>query len=238
MGGFRRAVFAQLIGIGQDILTTLVDKVTGTISAQLGDATNGIPDIDAAEWVQHVGFWSRPADPTPNAPVNGAVSAQCVTIKNGDRDVVVASRDLRSNSVYGNIKAGETCVGATAGQARVYCKANGAVVLYTTANNESSGTSVMAYVGPDQIQLANSFGAITIDSTGITITAGQAALVLTAAGDAKLMGQTATVNGSIAAISGTSLTTVGPMPAVPATPALYGLSGIAGLPSTNVFISV
>ena len=225
-------VFSYLLDIGQDVLFAGLDKMTNTILCQLGDATQQTPDSDAAELWQTPGVWSLPAAPTQGSP-----SCQAICIKHSDRDIIIATRDLRSSAIYGNLKAGETCVGASTGQARTLYKANGSINHVTTSDNTSGGMTISEHLGPDGYVLSTPWGGITINSQGITITSGQAAVILTAGGDAKLLGTTATVHGSVAAIVGDVLTTVGPKPAAPATPCLYGLTGLTAIPSTNVFIS-
>lgn len=228
----RNDIFSALFDFA-DVLVTVLNRTTKVIQAQIGDATGATPDSDDAEWWQASGFASLPAAPTQGS---GGGACQAVVLKHGDRDVIIASRDTRNSGIYGNLKSGETCVYAATGQARTLYKANGAIVHYTTADNTSSGTGVSAYFGPDKIQLINQWGAITIDSNGITLTSGGASLQLTPTGDAKMLGTTASVHGSAAAISGDVMTMIGPH-ATPANPALWGLSGVAGVASTNVFVS-
>ncbi len=249
----RSHVFAQLIGIGQDILCTQLGALTGTITAQLGDATAGVPDIDEAQWTQTPGVWSLPASPTPDAPVNGGIAAQAVTIKCGNRDVVIGVRDVRTNAVYGNLKPGDTCVGASNGPSggvqdaprTLYKAAQGAAVVMA---KDANGRDVQCYVGRDKIQLSNAFGAITIDENGVSITAGQAALKLTPAGAASLIGQTASVVGSAVSVAGAVATAIGTNPgsktfigaaATPTTPAAYvnPAAPTVPTPSTAVFLS-
>ena len=225
--------FSYLFDVGKDVLFAAIDAATKTILCQLGDSTKQVPDSDQAEIWGPPGLWSLPAPPT-----QGGSSCQALTIKHSDRDIIFATRDLRRSSIYGNLKSGETCVGANIGQARTIYKADGTITDVTTSDNTPGGTTISQTVGPEGYTLSTPWGGITINSQGITITAGQAALMLTASGDAKLIGQTATVHGSVAALVGDVITTVGPKPAAPATPCLYGPTALAGLPSSNVFISV
>ena len=234
---------AQLFEVGKDILATYLDKATNVILAQIGDSTQSVPDSDAAEWWQHTGFASRPAKPTP-----GNASCQGIHYKRGDRDCIIATRDTRSAQIYGNLKDGETAVFASTGAARVLFKDNGAVVAYTTNDNTEDGTGISVYIGPDKIQIMNSYGSITIDSTGISLSSGTAALTLGQDGAAHLLGQTAAVTGSGVSISGSVATSIGGAPnsktligtaATPVTGAAYGPPGpgIVALASAGVFIS-
>lgn len=149
---------------------------------------------------------------------------------------MIISADNANPSLIGNLKDGEAAVAAASSQGRVLIKkANDCVVLYTVDGN---GKSVMAYVGADKIQLANAFGAITIDSSGVSLTSGQAALELTALGEAKLTGLKAAVSGSIASVAGQVMTMLGPG-ATPVTGVGYGPPGPGPvvLSSATVFVS-
>jgi len=75
---------------GMDVLGTTQDAGTGAVIAQTGDVVAEEPGSDGAEWWQHVGFASRPAKAR-----KAQDAAQAVTLNRGDRDIVVASRDLR-----------------------------------------------------------------------------------------------------------------------------------------------
>ena len=225
--------FSYLFDIGQDILHAGLDPETNVALCQLGDSTAQTPDSDAAELWQTPGVWSLPAAPTPGQP-----ACQAVCLKRSDHDIIIATRDVRNSSIYGNLKPGETCVGASTGQARTLYKANGSINHIVTSDNTPGGTMFSESLGPDGFSLVTPWGGITINSAGITITAGNAALVLTAEGDAKLIGQTASVNGSVAAIAGTVMTMIGPE-ATPVTGAGYGPpgGGPVVLASTHVFVS-
>jgi hypothetical protein len=149
---------------------------------------------------------------------------------------MIISADNANPSLIGNLKDGEAAVASASSQGRLLIKkANDAIVLYTV---DSSGKSVMVYVGADKIQIANSHGAITIDSNGIALTSGQAALVLDALGNAKLTGLQAAVDGNVAAIAGKIMTMIGTL-ATPTTGVAYGPPGPGPvvLSSTTVFVS-
>ncbi len=135
----RRSVFGQLFDFGVDVLVTTLGKATGVVTAQLGDSTTGVPDSDNAEWWQHAGFASRPALPTQNG-----ASCQGIVLKNGDRDIVVATRDTRGTAIYGNLADGETCVYASGSQAREVFKKDGSARQMTTDDNTATGNAVLA----------------------------------------------------------------------------------------------
>src|SRR5690349_265341 len=78
----------------------------GTITLQIGDAVSGEVDRDGAEYYGVAGLAARPANPA-NATT---ASAECISLKFGDRDLVVASRDIVSQSISGSLNPGETCL--------------------------------------------------------------------------------------------------------------------------------
>jgi len=136
-------MLSTLIKRGVDILATALDATTNVISAQLGDALAGIATSHSAEWIQHVGFASRPAKAVP-----GQGAAQAWVITASDRDLVFASRDTRGSTIYGNLKEGECCVYAPASMARTLYKADGSITHLTTYDNTATGAScTMAFTG-------------------------------------------------------------------------------------------
>jgi hypothetical protein len=237
-------LFSQFFDIGKDVMSAVLDATTKVIVARVGSTTAQTTDSGQNEWWQHTGFSSKPAPPT-----QGNVSCQTMRVRTGRRDIIFATRDTRSSSVYGNLKDGEACVYATVGQARTFYKANGSIVHYTTANNTTGGSSVTLEVGPAHIQMMNQFGSITIDSNGITLNAQGSSLTLGASGKASLVGQTVGVTGSGVSISGSIATSIGASPgsqtllgasATPATAVGYGAPGSGPAPvlaSTTVFVS-
>jgi hypothetical protein len=232
-------VFSQLFDIGKDVLFTSVNSTTKAILAQFGDSTKEVPESNKAAWWQHTGFTSR-----PSAPTQGNSSCQALVLKSGSRDIIFATRDTRGATIYGNLKEGETCVYASKGQARVLLKADGSVTRLTTSDNTAAGTTISDRLGPDGWRLTLPWGEISFTSDGISLSVdGAAALTLTPAGIAHLIGTQVAMHGSIAAIVGDVCTTVGPKPIpTPGIPgpnsAMVGLTGIAAVPSTNVYISL
>lgn len=227
-------VFARLFDVGIDVLGTFLDAATNVITAQTGDSTSEAADSKVCEWWQQTGFVSRAA-----APTQGGSSCQALKIKCGDKDIIFATRDTRGAKLSGNLKPGEACVYASAGQARTLYKASGAIVDYTTSDNTPTGTEVSSYVGPDKIQLSNQWGSITINAQGITISTadGTAGLVL-APGKATLAGQQVAVSGALVAVAGSVATCLGasaiPVPGVSS--AIRGAGGGAGTACTTVFL--
>ncbi len=145
----------------EDVLGTERDETTGTVLVQLGDVGGEQATSQGAELWGPSGFASRPAVPTP-----GQEAAQALVMRTGGRDVCVAFRDIRAQQVYGNLAAGESCLFATSGQARVVCKADGSIVLYTTEDNTETGRAVYLKLAPDGLRMEAPWGRVTFDATG------------------------------------------------------------------------
>jgi hypothetical protein len=227
-----RQTLSSVFQVGLDILSTVRDTVTKTILANLGDVVTEQSESDEAEWWQHVGFASRPS----KADKTAHVAAQCVTLRTGGRDAVIASRDLRGQTLAGNLQPGETCIYASGdsgtAQARILLKADGSINLYTREGNTESGGGMAIMLTPssDTISIVNSAGfGLVISPDGVKLTAGDAGLTLDASGGIKLVG-TATTQ-----IDGTTIA-LGANPAMnPATNSvLTGLVGMTGKPSLKV----
>ncbi len=158
-----------LFQVGVDILKTTVSAVTNKILAQTGDAVGQTTDADNVSWWQHVGFASRPPVPVP-----GKQAAQAVVIKRGDRDIAIASQDLRGLETYGNLADGETCVYAPGkdgnSQGRVILKDDGSVALYTTDTNAPGGNMVMLRISPQGgLEFTSQWGSMVFDQTGFHV---------------------------------------------------------------------
>lgn len=159
---------AGLVHVGLDLLGTTISDKTNRVTAQLGNAIKQGTESSGAEWVQHVGLCSRPGN-----PVAGKASAQCVALKTSDRDVVVGSYDLRGMELYGNLKAGETCIYAVGedctAQGKILLKSNGAITIYTTDDNTADGVAVYFTVAPDGLSFTAPWGSLKFDATGFHV---------------------------------------------------------------------
>lgn len=156
----------SLFAIGIDILKTTRDDITNTILAQTGSVTEEYPSGDNAEYWQHVGFVSRPAPPTAKS-----AAAQGIAIRCSDRDRVVATRDVRGQSIYGNLDDGETCLYAPVGMAALMLRKDGSVTMATTSDNAQTATSnlIKRSMSPDPMQGIVDFspwGSSKINATG------------------------------------------------------------------------
>lgn len=234
----------SLIEIGLDVLKTTINSKTKLLVAQLGDVVSKVIDSDNADWFQHVGFVSRPSKPEA-----GVRSCQTVVVKEARGDTVIASRDTRGADLAGQIADGETCLyapGATGtAQARVLLKADGSVNIFTRDGNTSAGQGVIVRVGADDsISFQTTTCRFTMDSDGITMSAGKSGLKLLTDGTAKLIGNITSVRGTIVQVSGATVaegggTFIGPTiltAAAVGNGCAYGATP-ANLLSTSVFIS-
>mgnify|MGYP000987997587 FL=1 len=156
------------IRIGVDILNTEVAQKTGNITCQTGDVVNQDVESQGVEWIQHVGYASRP--PNPDA---GVAACQGVIIERGGRDTCIASQDARGQQLAGILKPGETCMyGAGAdglAQGRVICKQDGSVTLFTTSDNTSNGKSVYLRIKPTAFEVVAPWGTLKFDDTGLHV---------------------------------------------------------------------
>jgi hypothetical protein len=158
-----RPDFSYFFDVGKDVLFSGLDKQTGTILCQTGDATNQVADSDSSELWQQPGFWSLPAAPTKAKP-----SCQTICLKRSDRDLIIGTRDLRSSAIYGNLQPGETCVGSssTASQARSVYKLDGSISHATTDSNLSNGNLVIRRLTPKEDRFWSPWGSALHDNTG------------------------------------------------------------------------
>jgi hypothetical protein len=157
----RQDVLFDMYDVGCDVMGTAIAD-NGTISAQVGDVVTDSVTGAKSEWWQHVGFASRPA-----VADAGEAACQAVKLNRGDRDVVIATRDLRGQTIYGNLKDGETCVYAPGAQGRVSFKSDGSVTLYTTDDNTENGNGVYLKLAKDRLEFMSPWGKIIFDATGI-----------------------------------------------------------------------
>lgn len=161
------AQIGDLFDVGVDCLGSTRDA-NGTLLLQTGDAVAAEVACDGAEHWQHVGFASR-----PSLAINGASACQAIAIKTGSADACIATRDLRSQQVYGNLAEGETCVFAAGpngtGQGCMSLKQDGSITLITSDNNTASGNGVYFKISPTKMQFMAPWGSMTFDATGFHI---------------------------------------------------------------------
>lgn len=189
-------MLGQYVQVGIGILRTFIAD-TKAIMAQTGDAATGEVEADNVTWMQHVGLISRPPK-----PVAGKQSAEAVSLRFHDHDVIVASRDLRGLELAGQLGEGETCIYAAGpdgqGQARLLVKGDGAIAMYALKGNAPGGDSVTMQLLPSgEIHLAGPFGGLSITDGKVTMMTGAGAGVQLDASGVSLLGQTIVANGSV-----------------------------------------
>lgn len=160
--------------VGVSILNTVVDKVTGTILAITGDARAPVTDSSEAEWWQHIGFASRPSNPTPANTEAQGICGESLTQRRGDRDICYASRDIRGQMLSGNLGPGETIIyaGGKLGtsQGRLLMKDDGSVTLFTTDSNTATGNPVAFRISPTGgLEFTSQWGSMVLDQTGFHV---------------------------------------------------------------------
>lgn len=189
-------MLGNYVQVGIGILRTFIAD-TKAIMAQTGDAATGEVEADNVTWMQHVGLISRPPK-----PVAGKQSAEAVSLRFHDHDVIVASRDLRGLELAGQLGEGETCIYAAGpdgqGQARLLVKGDGAIAMYALKGNAPGGDSVTMQLLPSgEIHLAGPFGGLSITDGKVTMMTGAGAGVQLDASGVSLLGQTIVANGSV-----------------------------------------
>jgi hypothetical protein len=218
---------------GYDILKTTVSTTTRKILVQLGSVVGQTVDTDNAELVQQYGFFSR----MPK-PIAGKQAAQAFIVRAGDRDAVIGTQDLRGLELYGEADDSDAGIYSAGedgqGQARVLCKADGSIHLYTRKGNTPTGAGMTVQLDAEngKITLLNDKGhGIVIDEDGIKLTTGAAALTLGADGAARLVAT------GPAQVDGTSIT-LGAAGVPGVNSAIMGPAGIAGVPNPKVILGV
>jgi hypothetical protein len=154
--------------IGTDILATEL-LPSGVISVQHGDVIGAqvIAGPQHELWGP-VGYYARPSKPDV-----GKQACQGIAINGGDRDIIIATRDLRQTPNYGNLADGEICLAAggsdAKAMARVLLKADGSIVRSTTHNNTHDGIAIYDKIGPKGFEVQSPYGSIKLDSTGFHV---------------------------------------------------------------------
>ena len=157
-----RKQWSAFFDFGKDCLSAAIDKVTGVILVQIGNATDSTADSDAAELWGPPGYYGIPAAPTQGQP-----SCQAINLKDTNHDVIVATRDTRDSSIYGNLKAGERCIAnGFPNQGSLLIKSDGSVSIATTDDNTATGNSVFTRVSPVEHRFFSPWGSELHDQTG------------------------------------------------------------------------
>jgi len=171
-----RGMFSDLLRVGLDVLSSVQDSTTNAVLANLGDASSGYRDTDQADvWNATQGVMCMPATATAGQP-----SCQALVVSGGNRDSIIALRDVRTLSNIGTLQPGDSAFFATGNSfARIYCRQNGQVQITTNEGNASGGASTTITVGTD--------GSVTIDAPTEVKVGPNAALVAIAGGATPLV---------------------------------------------------
>lgn len=151
-----------------NIMNVALGSENNSVLAQVGDVQNEDVEDYQCQWVQQSGFCSLP----PNAVPNGT-SSEGIMLKTSYNSYVFASRDFASQANYGQLAPGESCMYAAgpdgSAQARMMCKADGSVTMYTTDDNTINGNAIYIRVSPKGFEFKAPFGRMTFDSTGFHV---------------------------------------------------------------------
>jgi hypothetical protein len=158
---------------------------------------------------------------------------------------MIIAADNANPVLIGNLKPGEAAVAIPGSKGRLLFKnTNDAIVMYT---EDVDGVACSIYVGKDKIQISNAACSITLDATGISMTAsapgsflGPGGLTIGASdGTTTLSGQLLNLYGQLVSLAGSVATCLGqnctPVPG--GNNALVGPTGLAGLPAPTVYVS-
>jgi len=175
------------------VLGTTLKAKTKRVLAQIGSIEGeGLEEANNVEWIQHVGFASRPAKAVIGSKDE---TASAVVLRVGNREIAIGSFDVRGLPLYGSLAEGETCVYSAGddgnAQARIILKKNGSINCYTRKGNTADGAGMLFQMDAENgaIRLINDLGyGLIIDEDGVRLTSGEAALTLGSDGAAKLIG--------------------------------------------------
>lgn len=94
------------------------------------------------------------------------IGAEIVTLETSTGFIGIASRDIRTGAIAGNMRAGETTVYAPGSQACSLYKNDGSVTHLTTSDGTTTGQSVYSRVASDTFLFFAPWGKQTFDGTG------------------------------------------------------------------------
>ena len=163
---------ATTILTGLQILSVERGALNNSITCQMGEVGTSVVESENAQLMQQSGFVSIPPQPVP-----GQTASESIVIRGaGNRDYVIATRDVLSQQIYANMNYGESMMYAAGsdgqGQARFKCDTNGNVLMYTTDDNtaKGNGMSFSMLTGANgqtaSLSFFAPFGSFVFDSTG------------------------------------------------------------------------
>lgn len=206
-----------------DVLSTEI--VNGEIRCKLGDSASNVGYVQDATFWGVDGFYSRPADPDDD----GACMA--VYVAHGNTRRIVATKDNRIVTLYGEIEPGDRAIVSHNGTC-VLVKANGKVSVVTFNQQENDALMMFEVSGKDGIissmvgGVANS-SLVTQTASEWSVAAGGSGIAVNQAG--------VTINGNWFSCNtgGGNLGTIGgvAIPPAPAQSIIIGVSGQTGTPA-------
>jgi hypothetical protein len=239
---------------GVQILNISSGDTNNSIVAQVGDVISQDVESYTAQYIQQVGFVSLPPKAVP-----GVSGAECIMLRDVQRDMVIGSRDVATQANYGQLTYGETTIYGAGidgtSQGRVMIKTDGSVTMYTTDDNTAAGNAVYIRVSPKGFEFKSPFGKLTCDESGWHMANNSGARLDLIGNPNPVTGSSATLTGGTVTINspmimlGTPVNTALPLPVVygivpataPGIPILgagVGAVVVAAAASTSVFVGI
>lgn len=120
--------------LGYDVLTVVIDGVTGLVTSQLGDVVKQRPVSEDNEWYYPPGYVG-----IPRKPDAGTAAAQVAVITRSSNGAIVGCRDARDAQIV-------TAVGLDYGETMVFSPAGGGYAVFRKDGTVSVGDATAASV--------------------------------------------------------------------------------------------
>lgn len=203
----------------------------GELRLRFGDATTGVGvGPDAALWGQD-GFISRPNDP------EGAKACQALVHEDGNTRRVVATKDNRCTSFYGQLETGDRAIVSTSDARWLLKNATASIVSYTkTPQGDTCIVSLEGSTGLFTVAIGGPGGTamFQMKSGEVTLANGAGAAIQMKGNSIALHADTVWVAGGRTCI-GVLPGGQAPLPGINS--ALVGPMGMSGVPSSTCTIA-
>lgn len=136
------------------VLTSTI-STTGAVILGIGDADAEVAHDERVVLMQTSGVVSIPP-----------VGSELLTLETSSGFIGVASRDVRTGKIAGNMQPGETTLYAPGSQACGLFKNDGSVTLMTTQDGTETGQSVYSRTAADTFTMLAAWGKRSFDATG------------------------------------------------------------------------
>jgi hypothetical protein len=223
MSGAKRA--SDIFQLHNVLTSRIAD--TGAVMLGLGDLKSEESADEDATLLQTSGVVSVPP-----------VGAETLSLETSSGYITIASRDIRSGKIAGNMQPAETTVYAPGSQACELFKLDGSVTRMTTEDGTETGATVYDRMAKDEFTMFARWGKRTFDATGYHLfTFSGARLDMGGIGGLppplNSLGSYAKLSARIVQIEG-SIVSIGPRAGVAdavakATPLLLALSALNGV---------